>query len=158
MRKLTLAEWVDVAELIAAVGVIVSLLLLVYSLERNTAALQGGTENLLFDNHTALASRMVDDPSLVEIRLKVRQGQALSSLEALRWDTYQALLLDVWAMAYMRHHEDLLAEQHWQNWDTYFADLFRNSDLRLTPERWQELVDGFDPGFWAHVREAVVKG
>jgi hypothetical protein len=155
MRKLTLNEWVEVAELVAAVGVIVSLLLLVYSLERNTAALQGGTENTLFESHTALSSRMVDDPSLVKIRLKVRQGESLSDLEALRWNTYQALMLDVWAMAYMRHDEDLLAEQHWRNWDTYFTDQFRNSDLRMTERRWEELVDGFDPGFWAHVRKAV---
>lgn len=155
MRKLTLGAWVEVAELVAAVGVIVSLLLLVYSLERNTAAQQGGTENLLFESHTALASRMVDDPSLVEIRLKVRQGETLSDLEVVRWHTYQALLLDVWAMAYMRHREELLAEQHWRNWDTYFSDQFRNSDLRLTQLRWEQLIDGFDPDFWAHVREAV---
>lgn len=155
MRRLTLAEWVEVAELVAALGVIVSLLLVVYSLERNTAALQGGTENLLFESHTALAGRMVDDPSLVEIRLKVRRGEALSDLEAIRWDTYQSLLLDVWAMAYMRHREDLLAEQHWRNWDIFFSDHFRTSDLRLTEQRWAQLVEGFDPGFWAHVRQAV---
>jgi len=155
MRKLTLGEWVEVAELVAAVGVIGSLLLLVYSLERNTAALQGGTENLLFDSHTALASRMVDDPSLVEIRLKVRHGQDLTEVEAVRWDYLQSLLLDVWAMAYMRHEDGLLAERQWRNWDMYFADQFRGGDLRLTEERWQELVDGFDPGFWAHVNKAA---
>ena len=27
--------------------------------------------------------------------------------------------------------------------------------MRLTEKRWKELVDGFDPGFWAHVKEAV---
>ena len=37
----------------------------------------------------------------------------------------------------------------------YFADQFRGGDLRLTEERWQELVDGFDPGFWAHVNKAA---
>ena len=156
MRKLTLGEWVDVAELVAAVGVIVSLLLLVYSLERNTAALQGGTENVLFESHTALSSRLVDDPSLVEIQLKVHRGETLSALETIRWNTYQGLVLDVWAMAWQRHHEDLLAERHWRNWDVYFTDLFGNSDLRLSEKRWEELVDGFDPDFWAHVRTAVI--
>jgi len=155
MRKLTLAEWVDLAELVAAVGVIVSLLLVVYSLERNTAALQGGTENLLFESHTALADRMVDDPSLVEIRLKIRHGAALSELEAIRWNTYQELMLDIWAMAYMRYLEDLLAERHWRNWDTYFTGHFRDSDLRLTEARWEALVGGYDPSFWAHVKQAV---
>jgi hypothetical protein len=27
--------------------------------------------------------------------------------------------------------------------------------LRLTEERWEKRVDGFDPDFWAHVKEAV---
>ena len=156
MRKLTLGEWVDVAELVAAVGVIVSLLLLVYSLERNTAALQGGTENLLFESHTALAVRMIDDPSLGELRLKVRRGDALSELETIRWNTYQEMMLDVWAMAYQRHQEDLLAERHWHNWDLYFADQFRDGDLKLTEERMQNLVEGFDAGFWEHVKAAVL--
>lgn len=80
MKKLSLSEWVAIAELIAAAGVIVSLLLVVYSLEKNTEALQGGTENLLFESHTALAGHMVTDPALAEIRIKVRHGQALSEV------------------------------------------------------------------------------
>lgn len=155
MRKLTLREWVDVAELIAAGGVIISLLLVVYSLERNTAALQGGTENLLFESHTALASQMVSDPSLVEIRLKVRRGETLADGERVRWNTYQALLLDVWAMAYLRREEDLLTERSWQSWDAFFTEQFRDSDLALPRERWERLVEGFDPGFWGHVATAL---
>jgi hypothetical protein len=158
MRKLTLSEWAQAGELIAAVAVVISLLLVVYSLERNTAALQGGTENLLFESHTALAGHMVTDPALVDIRLKVRRGEALSEAEGIRWDTYQALLLDVWAMAYMRHAEGLLAERQWQSWDTFFTDYFRNSDLHLTRARWDALVHGFDSGFWAHVKQAVLEG
>jgi len=155
MRKLTLSEWAQVGELVAAAAVIISLLLVVYSLERNTAALQGGTENLLFESHTALAGQMVSDPSLVEIRIKLRQGQGLSEVEAVRWDTYQSLMLDIWAMAYMRREDGLLSERNWQSWDLFFSDQFRNSDLRLSEQRWQELVDGFDRGFWGHVRGAV---
>jgi hypothetical protein len=98
---------------------------------------------------------MVDDISLVEIRLKVRHGDSLSELENVRWNTYQELLLDVWAMAYMRHEEDLLDERQWRAWDTFFSAQFRDSDLRLTETRWEELVGGFDAGFWAHVREAA---
>lgn len=98
---------------------------------------------------------MVDDPSLVEIRLKVRHGHDLTEVETIRWDDLQSLLLDVWAMAYMRHEDGLLAERQWHNWDMYFADQFRGGDLLLTEERWRELVDGFDPGFWTHVQKAA---
>jgi hypothetical protein len=108
MKKLTLGQWVDVAELVVAAGVIVSLLLVAHSIERNTAAMQGGTENLLFGSHTALASQMISDPSLAEIRVKAKGGQALTQTETIRWDTYQQLMLDVWATGYMRHQDGLL--------------------------------------------------
>jgi len=55
----------------------------------------------------------------------------------------------------MRHQEDLLAERHWYSWDTCFTGEFRDGDLRLTRARWEALVEGFDAGFWAHVRQAV---
>jgi len=158
MRKLTLSEWAQLGELTAAVAVVISLLLVVYSLERNTAALQGGTENLLFESHTALAGQMVSDPALVEIRLKVRRGETLSEAEGIRWNTYQELLLDVWAMAYVRYQDDLLAERQWRSWDTFFTSHFRSSDLRLNEERWEALVPGYDEGFWAHVRIALFGG
>ncbi len=58
-------------------------------------------------------------------------------------------------MAYMRHEEDLLDDRQWQAWDTFFSAQFRDSDLRLTEARWEELVGGFDGGFWAHVGGAV---
>lgn len=156
MRKLSLVEWAEVGEVIAAVAVVISLLLVVYSLDKNTEALQGGSDDMLFESHREIAGLMVSDPSLVEIRLKVRRDEALSEPEAIRWKTYEGLFLDVWAMAYMRFNEDLLSERHWQAWDTYFTDHFRNSDMRLNEERWQELVPGFDAGFWGHVRGAVI--
>jgi hypothetical protein len=155
VKKLTLTEWVEIAELVAAAGVILSLLLVVYSLERNTAALQGGTENLLFESHSGLAEHMVSDPSLVAIRLKVRDGEDLSEAEKVRWNTYQDLLLDVWAVAYLRHEEGLLADRSWQAWNGFFVDQFRSTDLRLTERRWEELVEGFDAGFWGHVRTSL---
>jgi hypothetical protein len=155
VRKLTLSEWAQLGELIASITVVISLLLVVYSLERNTAAQYGSTENLLFESHTNIASQFITDPTLAAIRIKVRHGEPLSEVEAVRWDVYKALLLDVWSMAYSRHSEDLLADRHWQSWDTYFTDHFRNSDLRITQEWWDGNRSGFDPGFWEHVRVAV---
>ena len=56
MKKLTLEQWVYVAELIAAVGVIASLLLVVYSIERNTAAVVAWTTSRSNASSTSLSS------------------------------------------------------------------------------------------------------
>jgi hypothetical protein len=58
----------------------------------------------------------------------------------------------------MRHQDELLAERQWLSWDTFFADHFRTSDMRLTQEPWQELLPGFDAGFWAHAKAAMFGG
>jgi hypothetical protein len=155
MRKLTLSEWAQVGELIAALAVVVSLLLVVYSLERNTAALQGGTENLIFETHTALVSHFISDASLAAVRAKVRRGENLDEVEATRWETYQTMLLDIWAMAHARHAEGLLSDPRWDAWDGYFIGLFQSGDARISPEYWEDLRFGFDADFWAHVNGSV---
>lgn len=157
MRKLTLSEWAQVGELIAAVAVVISLLLVVYSLERNTAALQGGTENLIFESHTALAGQFITDASLAAIRVKVRGGEELDDIEAVRWEAHQTLLMDVWAMAFARHEEGLLSDPRWNAWDDYFIGLFRTGDERISREYWEALRYGFDADFWEHVKRAVFR-
>lgn len=32
---------------------------------------------------------------------------------------------------------------------------FRNSDLRLSERRWEQLAEGYDAGFWAHVKDSA---
>ena len=49
MRKLSLSEWAAIGELVGTFAVFVSLLFVVYSINQNTAAIQGSTENILFE-------------------------------------------------------------------------------------------------------------
>lgn len=157
MRKLTLTEWASLGELVATVAVVISLLFVALTISQNTAALQGSSDNILFERHAELQNQFTDDPDLAAIMLKKRSDDPqLSEVEAIRWEKYQGNLLDIWALAYMRYQEDLLSERQWQAWDTYFTDLFSTGGEKLSRKVWDGYRSGFDPGFWAHVDAAVL--
>ena len=64
-------------------------------------------------------------------------------------------LLDIWAMAYMRHRDDMLSDDQWRAWDGYFSELFKNGGEKLSRLRWGQLEYGYDHGFWEHMGEAI---
>ena len=156
MKKLTLTEWAAAGEIVGTVAVVISLLVVAYSIDRNTAATHASNENILFERHAELANQFMLDPSLAEIMVKRRSGDAdLSEVEAVRWEKYELNLLDIWAMAYNRHQRELLAENQWIAWDTYFTHVFSTGGEAISKSRWEDLQFGFDKDFWKHVGAAL---
>lgn len=159
MKKLTLAEWAAVGEVIGTVAVVISLLFVAYSINRNTETQQASSENILFERHTDLANQFLIDPTLAELMVKKRNGNAeLTAAEAIRWEKYELNMLDIWALAYSRYQRDLLSEDQWKTWDRYFTHLFSNESEAISSARWQELRYGFDNEFWEHVGTALFDG
>ena len=156
MKKLTLSEWAALGEVIGTVAVVISLLFVAYSINRNTEAEQASSENILFERHTDLANQFLIDPSLAELMVKKRHGKvALTATEAIRWEKYELNMLDIWALAHSRYQRDLLSEDQWQTWDRYFTHVFSNESEAISMARWEELQYGFDSAFWQHVGEAL---
>ena len=156
MKKLTLTEWAAAGEIVGTVAVVISLLVVAYSIDRNTAATHASNENILFERHAELANQFMLDATLAEILVKRRNGDAdLSDVEAVRWEKYELNLLDIWAMAYNRHQRELLAENQWIAWDTYFTHVFSTGGEAISKSRWEDLQFGFDKDFWKHVGAAL---
>ena len=156
MRKLNLSEWASVGELVGTLAVVVSLIFVVHSIDQNTAAIQGSTENLIFERHTEITTNFMLDPSLAEILVKMREDKPeLTDIEAVRWEKYQLNLLDTWAIAYNRHQGELLASQQWHEWDRYFSETFRSGGEKLSREQWEEWRYAYGDGFWSHVEQSL---
>lgn len=152
MKKLTLSEWASIGELIGTFAVFVSLLFVVYSINQNTAALQGSTENILFERIGDLSAQVIADPTLAELIVKKRDGGIeLTPVEEVRWEKYQLVLLDVWALAFNRHRRGLLASDQWEAWDVYFSEIFSTGAERMPEAQWESLSYAYDPVFWQHV-------
>ncbi len=138
------------------VGLLVSLLLVVYSINQNTVALRGATGNLLFELHADLQSTFLEDASLAAIVVKLEGSDPqLTDVERVRWTKYRHNLLDLWAMAYQRHLEGLMTEEEWDAWNQYFVYAFAEDSERMTLEEWRSWAYGWDPGFWAWVGDAL---
>ena len=156
MKKLTLTEWAAAGEIVGTVAVVISLLFVGYSLNRNTDATQASSENILFERHTDLANHFMTDPTLAELMVKRRQGDTeLSEVEVIRWEKYELGMLDIWALAHSRFQRELLSETQWLTWDRYFTHMFSNEAEAISKARWEELHYGFDADFWEHVGAAL---
>ena len=156
MKRLTLKEWAAVGEIVATVAVVISLLFVGYSINRNTDATQASSENILFERHTDLANQFMIDPTLAELMVKRRNGNAdLTETEAIRWEKYELNMLDIWALAYSRYQRDLLSEEQWMTWDRYFTHMFSIEVEVISKSRWEELQYGFETEFWGHVGAAL---
>jgi len=156
MKPRSITEWAAIAELVGTAAVIVSLIFVVFSINQNTAALQGATENLVFERHTELSIQFMLDPSLAEILVKMRgDNPQLSDVEALRWEKYQLNLLDIWALAFNRYENELLADNEWTAWDRYFTETFSRQAEALGEQRWKDLHYAYDADFWTHVGAAL---
>lgn len=159
MKKLTLTEWAAAGELVGTVAVVISLLFVAYSINRNTEATQAATENILFERHTDLANHFLSDPTLADILVKKRAGNTeLSPAEALRWEKYELGMLDLWALAHSRYQRQLLSEDQWLTWDRYFTHMFSEEVEAISRSRWDELQYGFDSDFWQHVDKVLFGG
>ena len=156
MAKLKLAEWAQIGEVVGVIGVVLSLLIVAYSVNQNTAALQGDNGNIIFERHAELTSNFMTDPTLAAILEKMRGPEPeLDGVEFIRWERYQLNMLDIWAMAFNRHRQDLLGPEQWTAWNTYFTELFREGGEKLSREMWQEYTYGFDADFWVHVENSL---
>lgn len=156
MARWKLSEWAQIGEVVGMIGVVLSLLIVAYSVNQNTEALQGDNGNIIFERHAELTAHFMTDPTLAAILVKMRGPEPeLDDVEAARWERYQLNMLDIWAMAYNRQRQDLLGPQQWNAWDTYFTELFRTGGERLSNQMWTEYTYGFDPDFWAHVERRL---
>ena len=123
MRKLGLSDWASIAEIAGTIAVVISLLVVAYSLDRNTTALSG---QILLVN-----------PALESM---IERAQAdvsnLTISEYLQYKRYLGLHLDIWERAITRENEGLIDEQSVAGWHTFYQEFFRRY---LTKEMWEEM-------------------
>lgn len=110
MSNENLQRWALVAEIVAGVAVVASLILVAYQLQQstdqsalNTSALQIATYQDLTNNISDLNSLVVQDSELADIFIKATQSpDSLSANELMRFNTYVINLFRHGDMAYFQ--------------------------------------------------------
>jgi len=154
MRKLSLSDWGSLAEIVATVAVVISLIFVVISLERNTAVMQASNDNFIYELQFARSRDIVSSPGMASIYVRHRNGEELSAEEQERfyWDKMQEL--STWELAFNRHRDGLFSTSQWKGWDGYFKSSFID---QFSSDSWAEVRDFYAEDFQSHVDAAYAE-
>ena len=154
MKKRSLKEWSSLAEVVASVGVVMSLIFVGYSINQNTNTLRAANDNLLFELQDLMMAQVSGDPVLASILLKKEEGEEVSAIEAKQWMWYLYRYTSLWELAYNRHENGLMAEDEWLAWDRSFRIWLLDPKIGQPEEIWKANDGLYGAGFTAYVDAA----
>ncbi len=132
MSMLNLSDWAALAEIIASVAVIISLLLLAYSIRRNTAEMELSNSNFLYQLDAQIGGDISRDVTLATILHKMNQNETLTGVEKIQYVALQERYLGMFEVAWTQYRSGSLALIDWRDWDKYLSDFM----IRGLPKEW----------------------
>ena len=147
LKKSDLVTWASVAEIIGTIAVVVSLLFVAYSVNRNSAVLQSLNDNLLYDYDNLVLDDIVHDPSFAAILVKRHNNETLSQVEMVRFATHKSRQLNMWELAHDRYYEGLFPEDKWLGWNTTLANVVTQGADKLPEDEWISIRQEYGPEF-----------
>jgi hypothetical protein len=108
----------------------------------------------MYDANREISQILLVNPELASI---IERGQtdfaSLSDSEALQYEQFLTLHLDIWERAITRENEGLIDEQSVTGWHKYYGEFFRRS---MTRELWEEMKwQWTDPELFQRVDSAL---
>ena len=140
-----LEKWAQVAEIVAAVAVVVSIVYLGREVESNTSAVRGAAMQAIAATDAQILMAVAADAQLSEI---VRVGQQtpaqLSPAEVFRYRMFMRQFWLSFQNIYQQSELGLIEPSVWQSYLTVICGMW---SLTGTRETWSSHVDILDPAF-----------
>lgn len=136
IRKFTLVEWASLGELVASVAVVISLVFVGYTIERNTREVRATHADNIFTAARDIEIAIASDPEWSRVIVEGRGGGALTSVEWHRYDAYVIHILDVWDQMLSRHEDGLLESAFFEDWDGFFEEFAMR---HVTADTWRRI-------------------
>ncbi len=135
---------------------VVSLIFVVQSISRNTAAIQANVESDFLDAwREAVQIPFYTNERLAEIQLKVHTDQQLTPVEAKMWENFLRAFFDTWAQGYGAYNSGAMAEQTWNEWDSAIFTLWERERM---DEFWAEMGPHWSStGFGRHINAELAR-
>ncbi len=99
MNTLDLSGWAALAEIIATIAVVLSLLLVAYSIRRNTDEMETSNSNFLYQLDAQIGGDISRDIGLATMLLKIEQKEALTGVEKIQYVALQGRYLGLLEIA-----------------------------------------------------------
>lgn len=152
MNKRPLSELASIAEIIASLAVIVSLLFVGFQIYNNTALIRASQSNDLYDAVREVDLVILSHPHLMNAVDKGWAGRRseMSEEEIIYYRNYILHNFTIWEQAYSRANDGLMSDEYYGDWETNFSEYFRRG---LTPEDLDYVLPWFDDQFRSKVLE-----
>lgn len=150
--KQKLQEYALFAEIIGAVGVVISLIYVGVGVRQNTEAIHVA-------NHQALVAMDMNknewlrDPEFVAIYVNARDDfNKLSPVQAIQYLTFAADTLNAWEFAFITHNSGAMSDTIWDGWDGYYRSEIQTESFRRF---WENSGANFSPDFRTYVNSVL---
>ena len=148
MKKLDLSGWAAISEIVATVTVVLTLLFVAYSVNRNTIVMQAANDNFLYQIQDAILSDGVVDAELASILSKGYRNEELSDIEEERYYNHGLRDMFMWELAFVRNREGLFSPDQWYEWNKAYS--FQVTTV-FGEERWENARKWVRDDFAGHV-------
>ena len=151
MKKLDLQGWAAVAEIVATVGIVVSLMFVAYTVNRNTIELRSANENALIQMNDEIIAGLLSNTDVLSIVDKRSKGQELTQVENWGMTVFTLRQLNAWEMAFYRHLDGLFSPERWRAVDEGYASGLIDGFSSCDNACWENFKVGFGDEFVRHV-------
>jgi len=130
MTKLRLSEWASIAEVIGAIGVVLSLIYVGIQVRDNTAEIRATNRHQLIARaHTAVFV-VASSPELAAVIAKLANAEPNTPAEQVQYGFFiRGMIYDV-QEAFLLHREGRLGEQYWSTRSSLFESFMSQVSAR----------------------------
>jgi hypothetical protein len=153
VRKLSLSELANVAEIAGAIVIVASLAYIGIEMNQNTKALQLESYQAMMDNLIQLDIAIATDEDLSRIVATAEsEPSVLAEDEWVRFQTMAYPRIGLWEFLFLATQEDALSDVQWQAFQPYYADIACRPGYRRF---WELQRHGFSPGFQDYMEAEI---
>lgn len=143
-----------IAEVVAAIAVVISVIYLALQISANNKLLKGQTyHNFLTVGHP-LSEMVVTDPEFAALISRCDTAPfSVSNVEWRRCETFYQMSVDIWEYLYYQNADGIIAAPFWAGTDTFFTDI---TVTRLGYQRfWSDWSQIYAPPFGIHAGRII---
>ena len=156
MDRAKLAEWSEIANIVGAVTVVISLVFVGLQVKENTAALRSQNQRALINSLADLEFGRVTDADLAGLMMRAEAGEPLEGVDRYRAESLAYLYLNNWEQALHDYTHGLMEPEIWQALDQWLSGKMHDAYFRDTA---RQAIDAgtYSELFEAHLRSTLAR-
>ena len=148
-----LTEWAAISDIVGNAAVVISLLVVAFTVAQNTTAIRAQLDNQWYDSQHAELGDNLNNTELLELFVKARKREPLNELEQERFDLLAFRHMIHWEQGYGRFKNGFVEKVQWDAIDKSYST---ESPEFVSEDWWRENQFHFREDFIEHV-DAIFK-